>query len=292
MKVKRFISIICVLFMMFTVLFGCSDDTAATVSGDDYPVTVEGITLKAAPQKIGVLSDAHAMAMEALGKGNLLVGATGEYVKTHPNIVNLGYSASPDMDEIYLLSPDLIILPAEPNEGFIKGLTQRGIAYVVIPVPGSLDKLSSFYESMAKVLFGKTKYAEPSKKYITEVNNTISSLSKSNATSTKKAIVFTDENGFPITGDEFAGEAMRKAGIKNAGDGAKSGIMSMPAIEEENPDVIFCPKGTSENFLNSEALAETNAVKNGAVQEIDVAQLVYGGKDFAAILKDISAYLK
>ncbi len=295
MKTKQFFCVFAVIFIIMSAFSGCSDfhSNDSTLSGADFPVTVSGTNIMAPPKKIAVLSDAHASAISALGCKNLIAGAPSEYVGDGTkDIVDLGSVSNPNTNAVYELLPDLLIVPTKLSESFAKGLTQRGIAYVVIEVPAKYADVSAFYEDIAKVLFGNIKYKENYEKHIKGVQNAINSLKQTNKTIEKKVIVFTDDMSYVVSGDMLAGEVFKMVGINNVADTCVSEMMSVLDIAKANPDVIFCPKGTSKRYLEMEGLKDINAVKNGAVYEIDAEALFFAGEGFTAVLQDMSAYLK
>lgn len=286
MKKRSCFRTVLAMGLVLCILSGCS------LFEKDYPVTVAGVTVKHAPESVACLSEGAASAVSALGYGSYLTGAPSEFITGEEDgLADLGSAVMPDQEAVYSLSPDVLITPLELSDSFKEGLELRGITVIVLATPEKYSDIAPYYTELAKLFLGKKKSTETAETYIGEMNRNIADLKARNTGISKKAVVFI-EDGFVVTGDTLAGQAMEQAGMVNIAAEETGYMMSAVAIAEANPDVIFCAAGSSEAILKNETYAAVTAIKNGAVYEIDTAALAFAGEGFCAVLQDMSNYLK
>ena len=284
MKIIRFLAaVITVLALIFT-FSGCAEEKG-------FPVTVGGAEITEQPKTVATLSEQAASAICALGYKSYLVGAPSEFITPEmTGVTDLGNSRKLDHDAIYELAPDVLIVPGELLDSIQENLNSRNIKTVLLTTPATYDEVAPYYEALSKLFLGSEKYKEAYDPYITESERIISDVKKSLNGVNKKVLLYIEE-GFVATGDTVAGQAMQRAGMINVAAEKTSYMMSFADIKEANPDIIFCAKGLSKTFMESDNYSELAAVKNGAVYEVDASALVYATEGFAATLQSMSKYI-
>lgn len=287
MKYRKSLCVFLIVMLLTGLMSGCS------LFEKDYPVTVGDVTVNSLPQSVACLSEGAASAVSALGYKSYLTGAPAEFIgdDTETTLVDVGNATKPNEEAIFTLAPDVLITPLQLNSSFADELELRGITVIVLTTPTQYSDIAPYYGELARLFLGKKKSEETAEIYIGELERNLDELKTQNASLTKKAVVFIEDD-FVATGDTLAGQALERAGIVNIAADATGYIMNAADIAAANPDVIFCTQGDGEAVLQNAAYKEVTAVQNGAVYEIDTVPLVFAGEGFYAVLHDMSNYLK
>ena len=284
MKIIRLLAVILTVLTLIFTFSGCAAEKG-------FPVTVGGEEITKAPKTVATLSSQAASSICALGYKSYLVGAPSEFLETKMDgVTDLGPASNIDFEKLYELSPDVVISPAELVDSIKENLASRKIAVVSLKTPTTYNEVAPYYEALSKLFLGSENYKEAYDPYITENQRIVSDIKKSLSGVTTKVAVFVEE-GFVVTGDTIAGQALKEAGMINIAQDNNSYMMSFPDMRKANPEVIFCAKGLSEIIMEQERYAEFAAVKNAEVYEVDVEALIYYTEGFAATLQSMSKYL-
>ncbi len=286
MKNIRFLVAVIAIIALLFAFSGC-----AAKKEKGFPVTVGGIEITEPPKTVATLSEQAASSICALGYKSYLVGAPSEFLTTEmQGVTDLGNSMDIDHEALYKLAPDVLIVPNELLESIQENLNSRNIKTVLLKTPTTYDEIAPYYEVLSKLFLGSEKYKEAYDPFIGENERIIGDIKNSLNGVAKKVILYIEE-GFVATGDTVAGQAMQRAGIINVAAEQSNYMMSFADIKEANPDIIFCAKGLSKTFMESDNYSELTAVKNGAVYEVDASALVYASEGFAATLQSMSKYI-
>lgn len=284
MKIIRLLASVLAVFTLIFAFSGCAAEKG-------FPVTVGGREITEAPKTVATLTSQAASSICALGYKSYLVGAPSEFLKTEmKGVTDLGPANAIDFEKLYKLSPDVLIIPDELFASFEENLSSRNIKTVLLKTPTTYDEVATYYLSLSKLFLGSERYKEAYDPYISETERIMGDVKKSLSGVTKRVAVFVEE-GFVVTGDTVAGQAMKKVGMTNVAEEGDSYMMSFANIRKEDPEVIFCAKGLSKTIMEQERYAAFTAVKNAAVYEVDVEALIYCSEGFAATLQSMSNYL-
>lgn len=286
MKFLRYLCLLLAFLMCFISFSGCE------AFKKPYPVTVAGVTVESAPQKVAVLTDAAASYITTLGYGSYLFGAPTTYVnknKSNSALVDLGSALLVDEDALLELSPDVLITSNDLSTGLNDKLTLRNVKVIKLKTPETYDEVKNYFAELIKLFVGEKEYEEVKTTFLTEMDNKLKTIKAANTNTDKKVAVFVEQN-FVVTGDTLAGSLLDMAGINNIAKDGENYIMTKEIVASNNPDIIFCAKGTVESILKADAYKEVTAIKNAAVYEIDVTGLLYGCDGFAA-LQDMVTYI-
>ena len=120
---KYRINAVIVLFALIAALLtGCNlnknSPQDSVVSDKNYPVTLNGITLNSAPSKVVVLSPSLAEIIVDMGFVSSLAGRAEECDQpaSVAALPVVGSVLIPNIDAIYKLKPDLILVQKEPSQ--------------------------------------------------------------------------------------------------------------------------------------------------------------------------------
>lgn len=256
-----------------------------------YPVTFGDVIIEKAPQRVVALSESVASAVSAMGYGEYIVGAPKPFLDAEgSSAADIGTEYDLYNDTIIALKPDLVITSFELTSNFKASLAEQGIAVITLISPKTYGELEGYYLEIARLFEGEEKAPEKKEEFIVGINTAFETMSAKNSVSSKNVVVYV-ETGFVATGDTFAGQAIEKAGIKNIAADKTNYMMSAVDIVAANPEVIFCPKGQGDSIMANSVFKEVNAIKNAAVYEVDVAALLYAGKNMISTLEEMTNYL-
>ncbi len=275
--------------IILTALSGCREEEVPVPK--DYPVKVAGVTVSAQPKSVAALSEAVASGICALGYGDYLKGAVSEYIEhTESSVVDLGSAYMPDWEKVYALSPDVLLTPEDVDEDVKEALALRDITTVTLKTPTSLGEVATFYEELAKLFIGAEDYAQTSDLFNGEMNRMIEEFKIANTSGDKKIAVFLEED-LALTGDTLGGEILRTVGINNIAKEYSGKIMTVQEIAEANPEIVFCPVGSSQSFIDNENYKEVDAIKNGRVYEVDTVAIAFAGEGFIITMQEMLNYI-
>lgn len=278
---KRFLAV----FFCVALLICCS------ACSRGYPVTFGEVVIEKAPQRVVALSESVASAISAMGYGDFIVGAPKSFIDTEASLAaDIGSEYELYNETIIALKPDLVITSFELGSNFKALLAEQGIPTITLTAPATYGDFEGYYLEIARLFEGEKKCQEVKEEFIAGINTSFEAMNIKNSASSKNVAVYV-ESGFVATGDTFAGQAIEKAGIKNIAVNNTDYMMSAVDIVAANPDVIFCPKGLGDSIMDNSVFKEVNAVKNAAVYEVDVASLLYAGKNMISTLEEMTNYL-
>lgn len=141
-----------------------SEPTEIIVSGGDisepeklpFPVTVCGVRVEKAVERVVSLSPAATEIICELGFGNSLVGVS-KYCDYPEGLsaVRVGSTENPDVDGIIGLAPDAVFTLTPLSERETYALEQTGIAVLTVPAPVNMEQYSALYKEIASAYYGK-----------------------------------------------------------------------------------------------------------------------------------------
>lgn len=255
-----------------------------------YPVNVFGKDFKEAPKRVVCFSDTAAGYISSLGYGEFIVGVPGNVVNDFEGAADIGTPTEIYNETVISLKPDLIITSFEIEKDFAELLNQNKINVLNTENLNKFEDIKKYLFEISKLFCGEKKAEKKLNEYYDIFNGKISEIKSNNTASGKKALIFIDD-GFVITGDTFAGDVLKTAGINNTADNEQKYLMTEENIIKANPDVIFCPKGFGDKIMKKTAFKELSAVKSGYVYEISVDGIFKGCEKMLNTLNEITNYL-
>ena len=243
---KRLLSVV---FAML-ILLGTAGCVKSKNAAKGYPLTVEGVTLTAKPQKIAVTSKALEDVLVGLGYGGVVINATAQY------LTGVGDLTGGNAEVGVVLTNEPIFADQ------IENLDNLQVPVIKVGLPKTLAEVRSYWELIGKVADGNKGGSEAAAEFDRLLQETASFTSLS-----KTAVLLCDRSHIAVTGLEA--EALEKAGYKNAAGGVFETEISDNELASFKPDIIFCTVGMKEALLADEKLSELSAVKNGEIYEVD-----------------------
>mgnify|MGYP000855645365 FL=1 len=190
---------------------------------------------------------------------------------------NVGSLKEPDMEKVYELKPDLIIMSGR-LESYYEELNK--IAPTIYLGVDNTDYLGSFKKNMETLgqIFGKEKEV---KAQVAKVEEAISKVNEK-AEGVNALIALANDNAFSVYGEgsrfgiihkEFGIEAVDKT-IESSTHGQKA---SFEYVVEKNPDYLFVidraavtgGNTSAKEMFDNEIIKKTDAYKNGNIVYLD-----------------------
>lgn len=288
-KNKRLIGVIApllLLFLIFTV--GCSagnvnkaQEKPAQVEKKQasFPVTVTDdmghkVTLEKEPERLISLAPSNTEILYALGCQDRLVGVTSycDYPKDAKKKEKVGTFASPNLEKILSLKPDVVFLTDGVQAPVIKRLEEAKITtFVVSPktVNGMIDDLTRIGKVVGSENRAKS-VSDNLKKRLAKVESTLSHVKK------KKTAFYElyHEPLMTVGAKSPINDILNKAGVINIAGDIQSAYpqYSLETLVQKNPDVYLASTGSMQSpgdILKRSGWAGLSAVKNNRVYVFD-----------------------
>lgn len=181
---KRILSVVlaaCLLLSCAVLFSACGEKKT-----DNYPVTVNGVEIAEEPSRVVVLNDAFADIILYMGYETKLIGRSFECDQLPLNVLtSVGSGASPSMDTLLSLNPDLVIADSSLNEKSRSKLNEQGVKVITFDPPATQEEIKQLYIDLGTVLGGKTDGAEKGE----ESYEKLFDLLKQYSTTTKDIVV-------------------------------------------------------------------------------------------------------
>ena len=257
------------------LLTGCTKDKESSVPDElivnssvaeteegAFPVTVGGVQLESAAERVVSLSPAVTEIVAELGFADRLCGISVycDYPE-NTGAETVGSSENPDIDKIIALKPDTVLTLAGLSERDIYTLSAAGIAVPELDAPQSMEEYSGLYRDIAAAFYGRelTDSEKETEKAIWAGNSARSAL--------EAAADIQLDSFVYVTGKlTLAGEnTFESAVLSLAGDNLcrSEGYCETDGAEELSPKYIIADNSLSETELRSDA-AIAEMLDNGA----------------------------
>ena len=238
------------LLLCAVLLFGtcaCSgqagtDSSASYVvqAQTDYPVTVGGREISACPTSVVSLAPAITEAICTLGSVTQLSGVSEgwEHPDLSTDLPRLGTAATPDMERLLELAPQLVLAPDTLSDTVAAELESAGIAVAKLHLPAEWEQVSSFYTQVAQAVSGLTtgqNNAEATISRLTAQMQQIRARYTENETPTAAVI---SAYSVAVAGSgTIADQLLTWCGIENS---CSSNAFKSEELAAVQPDLVFC----------------------------------------------------
>lgn len=277
---KCMASVLCVLLAALA-FSGCSSPVNVDQSGaagtQEYPVTVNEVTINKKPTKAVVLSDSLADVVIAAGYETSLIAAADTCDQSE--FSTLTKVSASDNQAVLGTGAD-IILSDQFSDSQKADFDAAGITYVAIAGAKNREDFERMYTQLGSVLGGaSTGY----NKGLDAAQNIFTSLDDLSRVIPKSETVVTgcylfDTEGQAVTGDMLMSTIMTYSGITNVFKGSSGGTYEFENLRITNPQYIFCPIGMKDTIMADQNFKSLSAVKEGRVYEIDRDLAVRAGR--------------
>ncbi len=292
MSIKKLSALLLVLILVLSSFAGCKSsvdvDKNGTADLQNYPVTVNEVTIDSKPTSVVCLSASLADAILAMGYETSLKAVSED--ATQDDFSTLTKVNASDVDAITALSPDVVIAESFSDDMSSK-LTEAGVKFVAISASSSRSDFERLYTQLGSVLEGANtgykKGQETAESIFTSLDDLSRIIPESKTILT--ACYLYDDESKAATGDTLISTVFEYAGLTNIFKGSENGTFDFENLKIGNPDYIFCDTGVKDKIMSNENFASLKAVTNGNVYEIPSSEIEWQGRTVITTATNIAA---
>lgn len=278
-----------VTLMTAIILVGCgSSDISQGVAKNDYPVTIQGVTLNSRPSGVAVLSENIADVIVTIGYEATLKAKSEDC--TQRDLSVLPNITIDDVEEMEKLGVTLVLVDEDPTQQQKDALAQKGIQVLAIAPAKNREDCKRLYREVGSAMGGGNTGYTKGEKSCDNVFYTLDDITRLVPTSggQSTACYIYDLEGRIATGDSLWGDLIGYAGFFNIfGDGVNGRLEDVRFMRTANPYYIFCPAGLKEQLEKTEIFKDLDAVKNGRVFELDPSAMERQGRTMLDTVTDM-----
>ena len=276
---KRPLAALLGLLLVLSICVGCGPkgDISSGVAEQDFPVTVNEVTIQDEPKGVVVLSPNLAEVIMALGYEMQLCGKGAAC--TQEDLSVLPDMTLDDPQSILGVGADLVLTEDAPSEEQKQGLNDAGIDVVTIAPATSREDFTRLYREVGSCMMGGVKGYERGEKIAEGIFSTIDDISRQiPQTDTPVSVCYLyDVEGGVVTGDTLEGKLIECAGLINAASDGAGNHMDVETLLMVQPQYIFCPTGLKDTLAQTDQYKDLTAVQEGRVYEMDPSLMEWQG---------------
>ena len=276
---KRPLAALLGILLVLSICVGCGPkgDISSGVAEQDFPVTVNEVTIQDEPKGVVVLSPNLAEVIMALGYEMQLCGKGAAC--TQEDLSVLPDMTLDDPQSILGVGADLVLTEDAPSEEQKQGLNDAGIDVVTIAPATSREDFTRLYREVGSCMMGGVKGYERGEKIAEGIFSTIDDISRQiPQTDTPVSVCYLyDVEGGVVTGDTLEGKLIECAGLINAASDGAGNHMDVETLLMVQPQYIFCPTGLKDTLAQTDPYKDLTAVQEGRVYEMDPSLMEWQG---------------
>ncbi len=277
---KRIAAAAAALLLAVSAFTGCGNngDVTSGATQQEYPVTVNGVTVQQEPVGVAVLSGNVADAILAMDYEISLKAKTADC--TQPELEALPVVEPGDAGAIQAAGADVALTGTALPEDQAAALSGAGITVVTVAPAETRSDLQRMYGEIGAVLHGgQTGYthgAESAQNVFYTLDDIARAIPESNMPVT--GCWLTDAAGGGVTGDQFLSALLELSGLSNVGAGCTGGSLPLETLAIEDPQYIFCTEGVKAQLESTPGYQDLTAVREGRVYEMPASYLAWQGR--------------
>ncbi len=268
------------LTVSFAFLAGCGhkNDISSGAGANDFPVTINNVTIGSAPTGTAVLSPNAADVVLALGYEINLKAKSADC--TQADLSALPNVTANDADKIKSNGANLVLADPSLKAEQKSALEKAGLTVVTLAPATSRSDLLRLYSQVGSAIKGAVTGYKKGKAIANGIFETIDDITRSapQKVTLPTAVYLYDIKGHAATGDTIAGSLVKAAGLQNIADSTMEGKYSVSDMLIANPTYIFCARGLRSSIMESPQYARLSAVKNKRVYEMDPNMMTLQGE--------------
>ena len=243
----------------------------------EYPVTINELTLNAKPKKVAVLSGSLADVVLAIGYETSL-SLAGEDC-TQPELQVLQKVSATDAETMISSGVDLV-LAESIDDATQTELTEANVPVLVLERAKNREDFERLYSQVGTALNGGSTGYNAGVKAAQKIFSSLDDLARlapeSNTVVT--ACYISDLNGQAVTGDELGSVMMSYMGLTNIFKGLSGGTFAYEDLKLSDPTMIFCTEDVRGQLLSDTQYANLTAVRTGRVYAINPNYMRWQGR--------------
>lgn len=273
---------------------GCEKGNGSSTASrgpQDFPVTVNGIAIKAAPQKVVVLAPSLMEIVYDLGYTAAGRSEECDAPAAVTALPSAGRMLLPDIDAIRSVGADLVLTQTALSEQAKALLDKADIPVLVVPAAGTFEEVAAEYEAVGRALGGAETGLAAAKAVVKDsLIAGLDAITAKVADREPPAVLYVASgDGSVATGDTVIDRLLTTAGAANAAhDGT---AWKLPDGAGAKAQAIFCPAALMTAVKGMAAFKDSPAVKTGKIYGIDAAMVERHGLRMVEAAQAISQRL-
>lgn len=243
----------------------------------EYPVTINELTLNAKPKKVAVLSGSLADVVLAI-RYETSLSLAGEDC-TQPELQVLQKVSATDAETMISSGVDLV-LAESIDDATQTALTEANVPVLVLERAKNREDFERLYSQVGTALNGGSTGYNAGVKAAQKIFSSLDDLARlapeSNTVVT--ACYISDLNGQAVTGDELGSVMMSYMGLTNIFKGLSGGTFAYEDLKLSDPTMIFCTEDVRGQLLSDTQYANLTAVRTGRVYAINPNYMRWQGR--------------
>lgn len=289
MKFTKFLALCLALVLLCGTMTACSDvsDLVSGAATGEFPVTIDGVTISAKPQRVVVLSPSLADVVLALNcDTQLAAGGTG---CDQDSLRDLQKVDPGDVSAVQGMNPDLVLLdPA--SAGVEQALRDAGLTVLnIAPATDRLD-FERLYAQVSSALNGDGAGYDAGIAAAQGIFITLDDIKRvvpSDSVTTGCYLYDLESSG--VTGDMFGSTIMTYSGVTNAFQSLTGGQYDFESLRMQDPNIIFCAPGLKAALEEDSRFSDFQAVRRGKVVELEPSLMERQGRTVVTAALEISS---
>lgn len=268
----------------------------ASVTDANFPATVGGVVIEAAPESVVSLSPSLTGLVCDLGYAPLLVGISDYCTRDGgqlANITRVGTAVNLDIGAVKRLAPQVLLTsaPLSPADG--EALRRLGVQVALIPRANSVDALPELYAEVGRALGGTPRGEDIAQKLCAEqlarldaVRTRVQALGE-----TPPEVCYLRELPLTVaTGDTFEHELLTRAGFRVSGEAYTDWTYPDDKKAELLPDILVYDNAIdAASFVENTTFNTTPAYKNGKLIPAAMDVVERQGAAMFAFLEELAS---
>lgn len=279
MILKRPLAALLSVLLILGAFAGCGPqgDITSGAAAQDYPVTINEVTIKDEPEGVAVLSPNLAEVILAVGYEMQLRAKSAECTQTDLSV--LPDFTLNDAQALRDAGADLVLTETEPTEEQKKALNDAGVDVLAIAPATGREDFTRLYTQVGAAIKGGSKGYERGERIAEGIFSMMDDINRQiPQTDTPVSVCYLlDAEGGVVTGDTLAGKLIEYAGLVNAASDGVGNQMSVDTLLMVQPQYVFCPTGLKDTLAQTEKYKALTAVQEGRVYEMDPSLMRWQG---------------
>jgi len=274
-----------------TAQLGDEVDCEFPVSAED--ATGQTVTVEEEPESVVVTAPSAAQHMWAIGAQEKVVGMPVNrftaYLDGHDERTNvLGEDgATPDVEQIVALEPDLVIVPNVNDEELVENLRDAGLTVYYYPLVNDLDSMYELVETVGLLTGQYGDAAAVTAQVAAQVDAVEEAVAEE-----ENPRVYYEFFGFTVGPETLEHDLLTRAGgnnIATAGDRPTYFELSQEIVAERDPEWLVLQEGNP--IPKTEAVNESTAIEQNQIVRVD-ANLIsqHGPRNIEPLVRMAEAF--
>ena len=286
--IKKIISIlICILITASACISLCS--CSKDIMKDQFPVTVNGVTIEKEPENVVVLSPNFADIIAKIGYDVKMVGRSVETDQEFLRVVpTVGPAKNPTITTIVSSETDLVIADDSLESGARSMLEEAGIQLLIMEDAATMEALETLYTDLGTALGGKTIGAEKGKEGfddLFETLDTLRSVVKKNTIKTCSYLYFENQKLHTFEKGSIEENVFSYNAALNILKDNESSTVDIQTIKMATPTYIFVSDERTKAVINTDPELQNSAVvRNKNIYVIPKEDFYRQGRTFEDVV--------